>query len=329
MGDARALNLWLSLSRCGDEAPGLDLVPRRLDEIVDRARRDALRRPDPRAAPPRRRGRRRRDPAADLRAGRRAVLRRDVPAPDRRRTRRCRTRASRSRAGSSAPTGSRRTTRRSPCERRHRRAASSIEARGIQQDVPHPRAPHRLAQGARHPPVRARRRTASTTRCATSASTSTRASSSASSGATARARAAAEDPRRASTAPTAGASRMAGRVAPFIELGVGFNHELTARENVVLNGVLMGLTLREARSRLDAVLDVRRARGLRRPAAQELLVGDDRPPRVRDDGPGRRRHHAHRRGARGRRRRVRAEVHGRLPREAPRRARRSCSSRTT
>jgi hypothetical protein len=34
MGDARALNLWLSLSRCGDEAPGLDLVPRRLDEIV-------------------------------------------------------------------------------------------------------------------------------------------------------------------------------------------------------------------------------------------------------------------------------------------------------
>jgi hypothetical protein len=34
MGDARALNLWLSLSRCGDEAPGLDLVPRRLEQIV-------------------------------------------------------------------------------------------------------------------------------------------------------------------------------------------------------------------------------------------------------------------------------------------------------
>ncbi len=34
MGEARALNLWLSLSRCGDEAPGLDIVPRRLDEIV-------------------------------------------------------------------------------------------------------------------------------------------------------------------------------------------------------------------------------------------------------------------------------------------------------
>ena len=52
-----------------------------------------------------------------------------------------------------------------------------------------------------------------------------------------------------------GRARIAGRVAPFIELGVGFNHELTARENGVLNGVLMGLTLREARSRLDAVVE--------------------------------------------------------------------------
>lgn len=34
MGEVRALNLWLSLSRCGDEAPGLDIVPRRLEEIV-------------------------------------------------------------------------------------------------------------------------------------------------------------------------------------------------------------------------------------------------------------------------------------------------------
>jgi hypothetical protein len=34
MGDVRSLNLWLSLSRCGDEAPGLDVVPRRLDAFV-------------------------------------------------------------------------------------------------------------------------------------------------------------------------------------------------------------------------------------------------------------------------------------------------------
>ena len=55
--------------------------------------------------------------------------------------------------------------------------------------------------------------------------------------------------------PDAGRVRMAGRLAPFIELGVGFNPELTSRENVVLNGVLMGLTRREARRRLDSVLD--------------------------------------------------------------------------
>jgi ABC-2 type transport system ATP-binding protein len=52
----------------------------------------------------------------------------------------------------------------------------------------------------------------------------------------------------------AGKVRMAGRVAPFIELGVGFNPELTARENGVLNGVLMGLTRREARRRLGEVI---------------------------------------------------------------------------
>jgi ABC-type polysaccharide/polyol phosphate transport system ATPase subunit len=55
--------------------------------------------------------------------------------------------------------------------------------------------------------------------------------------------------------PDSGKVRTAGRIAPFIELGVGFNPELTARENGVLNGVLMGLTMREARQRLDAVIE--------------------------------------------------------------------------
>ncbi|HSR94706.1 MAG TPA: ABC transporter ATP-binding protein [Solirubrobacterales bacterium] len=53
----------------------------------------------------------------------------------------------------------------------------------------------------------------------------------------------------------AGTIRMAGRLAPFIELGVGFNVELTARENVVLNGVMMGLTPQETRNRLGAVIE--------------------------------------------------------------------------
>jgi ABC-type polysaccharide/polyol phosphate transport system ATPase subunit len=52
-----------------------------------------------------------------------------------------------------------------------------------------------------------------------------------------------------------GRIQIAGRLAPFIELGVGFNQELTARENVVLNGVMMGLTPKEVRERQDAVID--------------------------------------------------------------------------
>ena len=48
---------------------------------------------------------------------------------------------------------------------------------------------------------------------------------------------------------------MAGRVAPFIELGVGFNVDLTARENVILNGVMMGLSREQAEERLAAVIE--------------------------------------------------------------------------
>ena len=46
-----------------------------------------------------------------------------------------------------------------------------------------------------------------------------------------------------------------GRLSPFIELGVGFNPELTARDNVVINAILLGLTRREARERFDAIIE--------------------------------------------------------------------------
>ena len=55
--------------------------------------------------------------------------------------------------------------------------------------------------------------------------------------------------------PESGSIRMAGSVAPFIELGVGFNADLTARENVILNGVLMGLSREQAEERLEAVIE--------------------------------------------------------------------------
>ena len=46
-----------------------------------------------------------------------------------------------------------------------------------------------------------------------------------------------------------------GRVSTFIELGVGFNMELAARENIVINGTMLGLSPREARRRTDEVLE--------------------------------------------------------------------------
>lgn len=52
-----------------------------------------------------------------------------------------------------------------------------------------------------------------------------------------------------------GRIRVAGTLAPFIELAVGFNPNLTARDNVLLNGVMMGATPKEARRRFQEVID--------------------------------------------------------------------------
>jgi ABC-type polysaccharide/polyol phosphate transport system ATPase subunit/ABC-type polysaccharide/polyol phosphate export permease len=54
--------------------------------------------------------------------------------------------------------------------------------------------------------------------------------------------------------PEAGEVRVEGRLAPFIELGVGFNEEMTGRDNAILNGILLGLTAREARDRLEEII---------------------------------------------------------------------------
>jgi ABC-type polysaccharide/polyol phosphate transport system ATPase subunit len=47
---------------------------------------------------------------------------------------------------------------------------------------------------------------------------------------------------------------IAGRLSPFIELGVGFNMDLTARDNVVINAIMLGLSRREARARFENVI---------------------------------------------------------------------------
>jgi ABC-type polysaccharide/polyol phosphate transport system ATPase subunit len=47
---------------------------------------------------------------------------------------------------------------------------------------------------------------------------------------------------------------IAGRLSPFIELGVGFNMDLTARDNVIINAIMLGLSRRRARERFDSVI---------------------------------------------------------------------------
>jgi ABC-type polysaccharide/polyol phosphate transport system ATPase subunit len=55
--------------------------------------------------------------------------------------------------------------------------------------------------------------------------------------------------------PTEGTVDVAGRVTALIELGAGFHPEISGRENVVINGMLLGLKRREIEARLPEVLD--------------------------------------------------------------------------
>lgn len=55
--------------------------------------------------------------------------------------------------------------------------------------------------------------------------------------------------------PSEGRVRLRGRVAPLLELGSGFDPELTGRENVFLNGTMLGQTLASIGSRLDRIID--------------------------------------------------------------------------
>ena len=56
------------------------------------------------------------------------------------------------------------------------------------------------------------------------------------------------------TAPTEGIVRVNGRIAPLLRLGVGFDQELTGRENVYVNGMILGQTSKEIDERLDDII---------------------------------------------------------------------------
>jgi len=56
------------------------------------------------------------------------------------------------------------------------------------------------------------------------------------------------------TEPTAGEIRMRGRVASLLEVGTGFHPELTGRENIYLNGAILGMTRAEIRRKFDEIV---------------------------------------------------------------------------
>jgi ABC-type polysaccharide/polyol phosphate transport system ATPase subunit len=57
------------------------------------------------------------------------------------------------------------------------------------------------------------------------------------------------------TYPTRGEITVKGRVAPLIAVGAGFHPDLTGRENIYMNGTIIGMTLKEIRQRIDEIIE--------------------------------------------------------------------------
>lgn len=57
------------------------------------------------------------------------------------------------------------------------------------------------------------------------------------------------------TTPSAGSIKLKGRVASLLEVGTGFHPELTGRENIFLNGAILGMSRQETRAKLDEIIE--------------------------------------------------------------------------
>ena len=57
------------------------------------------------------------------------------------------------------------------------------------------------------------------------------------------------------TGPTVGSIRARGRIASLLEVGTGFHGEMTGRENIFLNGAILGMTKQEINAKLDEIVD--------------------------------------------------------------------------
>ena len=57
------------------------------------------------------------------------------------------------------------------------------------------------------------------------------------------------------TSPTTGSIKAKGRIASLLEIGTGMHHEMTARENIYLNGSILGMTKLEIKSKFNEIID--------------------------------------------------------------------------
>jgi lipopolysaccharide transport system ATP-binding protein len=73
--------------------------------------------------------------------------------------------------------------------------------------------------------------------------------------------------------PTSGTIKVNARVSPLLQLGGGFHPDLTGRENIILNGVLMGISKNKVRTRINAIVEY-----------SELAEFIDQPIRIYSSG---------------------------------------------
>ncbi len=73
--------------------------------------------------------------------------------------------------------------------------------------------------------------------------------------------------------PTKGEVAVRGKLAGLLELGAGFQQDLTGRENIYLNGSLLGMSKREVDRAFDAIVDFSESGGLHRRSCEVLFLG--------------------------------------------------------
>ena len=108
--------------------------------------------------------------------------------------------------------------------------------------------------------------------------------------------------------PTEGSARLRGRVASLLEVGTGFHPELSGRENIYLNGSILGMKKREIAAKFDEIVAFAEIEKFLDTPVKKLFVRNVCPPRVRRRRAPRPRDPDRRRSAGGRRCRVPEEM---------------------